>query len=48
VEEKQALAKELRGILDRGEGMTVLEEVEGEEKVFEYPYKTEVVVIRKR
>jgi hypothetical protein len=48
-EEKKALADELREILDRGDGMTVVKEAEGgEEKVFDYPYKTEVVVIRRR
>lgn len=48
-EEKQALADKLRAAIEEGDGMKVLKEAEGdEEKVFEYPYKTEVVVIRRK
>jgi hypothetical protein len=48
-DEKKALSDELRAVLERGEGMAVLKEAEGEEeKVFEYPYKTEVVVMIRR
>lgn len=47
-DEKTKLKEELAEILDRGDGMEFTGEEENGEKVFHYPYRTEVVVMRRK